>query len=140
MKYNKIGESVVEYIITRDLPELSRLTRYKIADHFGINKNYLSEKFKKETQMTVLQYLDFEKMKRAEGLMKTRPDLTVREISNLLGIEKLSQFRAKFKKAYLLGPGRYRRLIKSCAFGSFFFKGCGFKLSGTATGRCRRRN
>jgi AraC-like DNA-binding protein len=112
MKYKKIGEAVVEYIITRDLRELSSLTRYMIADHFGLNKNYLSEKFKEETQMTVRQYLDFEKMKRAEGLMKTRPDLSIRKVSDLLGIEKLCQFRAKFKKAYLLGPGRYRRLMK----------------------------
>ena len=139
MKYYKIGESVVEYIITRNLKELSNMTRYMIADHFGINKNYLSEKFKEETQMTVLQYLDFEKMKRAQDLIKTRPDLTIREISHLVGIEKLSQFRAKFKKAYLLSPGRYRLLIKKCAFGSFFSKGCGFKLSCTATGRCHRR-
>jgi AraC-like DNA-binding protein len=112
MKYKKIGESVVEYIITRDLRELSSLTRYRIADHFGLNKNYLSEKFKEETQMTVRQYLDFEKMKRAEGLLKTRPDLSIRKISDQVGIEKLCQFRTKFKKAYHMSPGRYRRLIK----------------------------
>jgi len=112
MKYNKIGESVAEYVITRDLRELSGLTRYGIANNFGINKNYLSEKFKAETQMTVLQYLDLEKMKRAEKLLRTRPDLTVRKISDMVGIEKLSQFRAKFKRAYALNPGRYRQLKK----------------------------
>jgi two-component system, response regulator YesN len=112
MKYKKIGESVVEYIITRDLRELSGLTRYRIADHFGLNKNYLSEKFKEETQMTVRQYLDFEKMKRAEGLLRTKPDLSIRKIADLVGIEKLCQFRVKFKKAYHMSPGRYRRLIK----------------------------
>jgi AraC-like DNA-binding protein len=112
MKHNNIGETVVEYIITRNLKELSRLTRYMIADHLGINKNYLSEKFKEKTQMTVRQYLDFEKMKRAEGLIKTRPDLSIRKISDLVGIEKLCQFRTKFKKAYHMSPGRYRRVIK----------------------------
>ena len=112
MKYHKISEPVVEFIITRNLKELSRLTRYMIADYFGINKNYLSEKFKKETQMTVLEYLDFEKMKRAEELMKKRPDLTIRKISDLVGIEKLSQFREKFKKIYILKPGRYKKLLK----------------------------
>jgi AraC-like DNA-binding protein len=112
MKHKRIGEAVVEYIITRNLKELSGLTRYMIADHFGINKNYLSEKFKEETQMTVRQFLDFEKMKRAEGLIKTRPDLNVRKISDLVGIEKLSHFRMKFKKLYFLNPGRYRRLVR----------------------------
>ncbi len=112
MKHNNIGDAVVEYIITRNLKELSCLTRYIIANHLGLNKNYLSEKFKKETQMTVRQYLDFEKMKRAEGLLKTRPDLSIRKISDLVGIEKLCQFRKKFKKAYHMSPGRYRQLIK----------------------------
>ena len=112
MKHKNIGESVVEYVITRNLKELACLTRYIIAENLGINKNYLSEKFKEETQMTVLQFLDFEKMKRAERLLKARPDLSIRKISDLLGIEKLSQFRMKFKRIYNLNPGRYRRLIK----------------------------
>lgn len=112
MKYRKIGESVVEYIITRSMKELSCLTRYMIANYLGINQNYLSEKFKQETQMTVLQYLDLEKMKRAEELLKTRPDLTIRRISDLVGIEKLSQFRMKFRRTYALNPGKYRKVVK----------------------------
>jgi AraC-like DNA-binding protein len=112
MKYQNISEPVVEFIVSRNLKELSGLTRYQIADYFGVNKNYLSEKFKNETQMTVLEYLDFEKMKRAERLLQTMPELTIREISDLVGIEKLSQFRKKFKKIYILKPGRYRKVLK----------------------------
>lgn len=113
MRCKNIPQLVVEYIITRNLRELSLLTRYQLADRFGINKNYLSEKFKEETQMTVLQFLDFEKMKRAEWLLKTRPDLSVRKISDLLGIVKVNQFRSKFKKIYGVKPGRYRSLLKN---------------------------
>lgn len=113
MKYKELPEIVAEYIITRNLRELSQLTRYKIADEFGINKNYLSEKFKEGLQMTVLQFLDFEKMKRAECLLRTRPDLPVKKISRFLGIENLTQFRRKFKRFYGLKPGRYRALFKN---------------------------
>lgn len=112
MRFENISESVVEYVISRDLRELSGLTRYKIADHFGINKNYLSEKFKEETQMTVLEFLNFEKMKRAECLLKKRQDIPVKRISILVGIAKVSQFRTKFQSIYGLKPGQYRNVFK----------------------------
>lgn len=112
MKHDKISEFVAAYIISRNIGELSELTRYKIADYFGINKNYLSEKFKQETQMTVKEFLDFEKMKRAECLLKSRQDLSVKRISDMVGIVKLTHFRTKFKRTYGLKPGRYRSLFK----------------------------
>ncbi len=112
MKFEKISELVVEYVISRNLEELSELTRYKIANHFGINQNYLSEKFKEDTRMTVWEFLNFEKMKRAECLLKTRHDIPVKKISHLVGIVKLTHFRSKFKKIYGLKPGRYRKMFK----------------------------
>jgi two-component system, response regulator YesN len=112
MKYQNIPEIVTEYIITRSLMDLSQLTRYKIAENFGINQNYLSEQFKKGTQMTVLEFINFEKMKRAEKLLVSRGDLSVRDISEKIGIVKCKQFRIKFQKIYGLKPGTYRRKIK----------------------------
>jgi two-component system response regulator YesN len=113
MKYDNISERVVSFIITRNTEELSQLTRYKIAGHFGVNKNYLSKKFKEGTQMTVLQFIDFEKMKRAEYLLRVRLDLSVEDISHKLGILDNRQFRKKFKSIYGLNPGKYRLLNKS---------------------------
>ncbi len=112
MKFESISEAVMEYVISRNIKELSDLTRYKIADHFGINKNYLSEKFKEDTQMTVLEFINLERMKRAECLLKKRCDIPVKRISVLVGIAKVSQFRAKFQSVYGLKPGRYRSAFK----------------------------
>jgi AraC-like DNA-binding protein len=112
MKQRNIPESVIKYIVTRDLEELSRLTRYKIADAFGIHKNYLSEKFKEGSHKTVLEFIDFEKMKRAEELLKKRNDLSVEAISRMIGIVKCKQFRAKFERVYGMKPGKYRRLFR----------------------------
>ncbi|MCP4150991.1 MAG: AraC family transcriptional regulator [bacterium] len=112
MKYKNIPETVIEYIISRDLEELTQLTRYHIADFFGLNKNYLSEKFKEGTRMTVLEFITFEKMKRAESLLKTRSDLSVKDIADIIGYVKYNQFRAKFKKVYGLKPGKYRKTCR----------------------------
>jgi AraC-like DNA-binding protein len=108
MKYGNFSESVIGYIITRNLAELSQLTRYKIAGHFGINQTYLSKKFKKETNMTLSEFIEFEKMKRAEILLKSGHELSVETISQMVGFEKCAQFRRKFKKIYYLNPGQYR--------------------------------
>ncbi len=101
------------YVITRSLDELSQLTKYKIAETFHINKNYLLEKFRKETNTTVFAFINFEKMKRAEKLLTTRFDLSVEDISRMVGIVKCKQFRRKFKKIYGLNPGKYRKLFKN---------------------------
>lgn len=107
------------YIISISLPELSQLTKYKIAEAFHINKNYLSEKFKKETNTTVYGFLNFEKMKRAEKLLTTRFDLSVEDISRRVGIIKCRQFRRKFKNIYGLNPGKYRKLFKDKPMGVY---------------------
>lgn len=112
MKHKNISQRVATFVITRNLEELSELTRYKIANKFGINKNYLSERFKEGSQKTVLEFINFEKMKRAEFLLKTRYDLSVKDISKKIGIVKYKQFRAKFEKVYGLKPGEYRKLFK----------------------------
>lgn len=114
-KFKDIHILVMEYIISIDLDELSKLTRYKVADHFEINASYLSEKFKKETGMTLLEFMEFEKMKRAEKLLVSRPDLTVLDISKMIGIEKCKQFRTKFQRIYGIKPGQYRKICLGCS-------------------------
>ncbi|MCK4762156.1 MAG: helix-turn-helix transcriptional regulator [Candidatus Aminicenantes bacterium] len=111
MKHNNISESIIKYVLTLNDQELSELTRYKLAEIFGINKNYLSKKFKKDTCRTVCDFLDFEKMKRAERLLKTS-SLTVKTISKQVGISKHTYFVKKFQEIYGLKPGNYRELFK----------------------------
>lgn len=112
MKHQNVVERVMVFIITRNLDELSQLTKYKIAEIFHINKNYLLERFKSEVNMTVFAFINFEKMKRAEKLLTTRFDLPVEVISRKVGIAKCNQFRRKFRKIYGLNPGKYRKLFK----------------------------
>ncbi len=112
MKYSNLADLVAEYVITMDMSSLAELTRYKIANHFGVNRSHLSETFKKDTRMTVLQFLDLEKMKRAEILLRTRFDLTVDDIARQVGIVKCKQFRVKFKRIFGFNPGKYRSIYK----------------------------
>ena len=89
------------------------MTRYEISEAFEINMNYLSEKFKKGTGMTVFHFIEFEKITRAKFLIGEENDLSIEEISKIFGIQKTNQFRAKFKKYYYLTPGQYRIFLNS---------------------------
>ncbi len=48
MKFENISCLVVVYVLSCNLGELSELTRYRLANHFSINQNYLSKRFKEE--------------------------------------------------------------------------------------------
>lgn len=109
LKSRRIPAQVAEYVVALELEALAELTRDKLAEHFGINRSYLSEVFKRRANRTLWEFITFERMKRAEMLLRTRPDLTVEEISRRVGIVKCEQFRAKFYRIYGLNPGKYRR-------------------------------
>ena len=110
MKIKNLSIAVAEYILRLKLSELSQVTRYKIADFFGINKNYLSERFKKESGMYLSHFITMEKMKRAEILLRSRPELTIKTISRMVGCAKTARFTQTFRSIYLLNPSRYRNI------------------------------
>lgn len=119
MKHKNVSENIVTYVLELNSKELSNLTRYQIAKKFNINISYLSERFKKDTNMSVLHFIEFEKMMRAERLIKTRSDLSIESISHILGFAKTEQFREKFKKYFVLKPCQYRKLRKKRQIGGY---------------------
>ena len=112
MKHKNLPENVVAYVLKCSNLELSDLTRKKIARHFSINESYLSRIFKKGTNLLLFEFLESIKIRRAEILLITRPDLTIKEISEMIGVCKPSQFRKKFKKYFGINPHKYRKIIK----------------------------
>ena len=102
---------MIAFILSLDLEGLAEITRYHIADKFGVNQNYLSHKFKKHTKMSVLQFIDFVRISRAALLLRERPDLAISEISKKIGLQKCDQFRAKFRKKFFINPQQYRRIF-----------------------------
>ena len=111
-KQRSLSQEVIQYVWSLCLPELAELTRYKLAEKFMLNKNYLSEKFKKETRMTISGFIQTVKIKRAEDLLKSRHDMNIVQISRLIGIQKPQQFREKFRRIYGLNPLQYRNVHK----------------------------
>jgi AraC-like DNA-binding protein len=122
MKHDRITEKAVIYFMSGSLEKLSQLTCYKIAGQFNINLSYLSLKFKKDTKISLFDFIELEKMIRVRILLKNRFDLTIEDISQMFGLEKIEQFRARFKKFFLLPPVNIRVCSKTKKLGAFLKK------------------
>ncbi|MBN1271606.1 MAG: helix-turn-helix transcriptional regulator [Candidatus Aminicenantes bacterium] len=86
----KFSEKVILTIVTSDIKKLKSITVQKLADEFGYNRCYLSIKFKKETQMLVSEFLNNEKLNRAENIIKSGDNIPIYEISKKVGFKKIS--------------------------------------------------
>ena len=85
----------------------SRLTIQEIAEHFYVHPNYLTSLFRKETGMSLYQYILSEKMALVENLL-IYSDYSLIEISSYLGFSSQSHLGKLFKKAVGMTPQQYR--------------------------------
>jgi AraC-like DNA-binding protein len=85
----------------------SRLTIQDIADHFYVHPNYLTSLFRKETGMSLYQYILSEKMSLAENLL-IYSNYSLIEISSYLGFSSQSHLGKLFKKTIGMTPQQYR--------------------------------
>ncbi|MCF0105562.1 MAG: AraC family transcriptional regulator [Holdemanella sp.] len=83
----------------------------EIADYFGFTKEYLSTLFKKETNMTITDYIKTEKIRLAKKLLRAT-DLPLIDISNMLSFSSQSYFQSVFKEVEHCTPKEYRNKNK----------------------------
>ncbi|TCD45523.1 DNA-binding response regulator [Streptococcus sp. X16XC17] len=70
----------------------------KIAHHFGYSESYFYKKIKEEFGITLKDYLNRYRMKRAIELMMAQPDLKVYEIAEAVGFSDYNYFGKVFRK------------------------------------------
>lgn len=87
-----------------------RIEIHELARKYGYTDYYFSDKFKKETGVSVKQFIKDKKMERAKELLKNT-NLDVVEISSQLGFATQSYFGDVFKKTTGSSPGQYRELF-----------------------------
>ncbi len=82
----------------------------KIAQMVYLSPNYISLIFKKETGVTVTDYLTGIRIDRAKELLKDT-ELLIQQVSEMVGYEDASYFSKVFKKVTGIHPLRYRSFI-----------------------------
>lgn len=82
-----------------------------IAEHFSLNKNYLSAMFKKETGVSLTTYVNQKRVRNAIYLLNTT-SLPVQNIAETCGINDLNYFSRIFRQQVGMSPSSYRRELK----------------------------
>lgn len=88
------------------------LSREELARVVAINPAYLSRLFRKETGMSPMDYLQQEKMRKAEELLLHTQE-TVSGIAQRFNYSNFSHFSKLFRKQYGLNPQEYRKAHKA---------------------------
>lgn len=103
-KKKDLAEQVVEYLERHYTEEINF---NDLAGEFFLAPNYLYRKFKEKKQMTVMQYLEEIRMKKAEELLKTT-SYNVTDIAVQTGYADPNYFTRIFKKKFGITPREFR--------------------------------
>lgn len=105
--YTSVKQPLIEKVCQFALTTDDKVTIKMIADALFVNKNYLADTFKKETGVTLGDYLIQVKIYRAKVLLLTTK-AKLYEISDRLGYRNPEYFSRVFKKEAGLTPLQFR--------------------------------
>ncbi len=103
MSYNVVEE--VKLYIIQHLDKA--IFRDELAEHVHLNKDYLTRLFKKETGMTIKEFVIQTKMNEAQSLLRNT-ELAVRIISTRVGFFNFPHFSYTYKKVMGKTPNEER--------------------------------
>jgi len=110
--YSGIVKKAIDFINTNLHTPLSLET---IAKELHVNKSYLSRIFKSTTSANLHEYLNIQRVRKAQILLTTT-EKEISEISELIGFNSVTYFQRIFKKHTGTTPNKYSNqhsLIKS---------------------------
>ena len=94
-----------------DLHFKEPLTLDFLAAEAHINKYYLSHAFKREYGISPINYMNYRRIEESKYLL-AETDLSLSQISQLLGFSSLSYFSQVFRKTQKIPPLEYRQSVK----------------------------
>lgn len=118
-KDNSIGNVDAKYKFTKLMAEaclyISKnctepLTLENISNHIGVSKFHFSHLFKEYTNMTFIDFLTAERIKRAEALI-SYPKAHITDIAFDSGFSSVSSFNRSFKKIKGMSPSEFREAM-----------------------------
>lgn len=87
---------------------LDSVSRSQLAEVFYLSPNYLSKLFRKETGVSLSEFIQQERMQRAKQLLR-QDGLSVSQIAAETGYPSFAHFSKQFKKFVGMSPNEYRR-------------------------------
>lgn len=103
--YSNIIKSCIDYI---DLRIEETINLSELAQYCGYSDYYLTKKFKKETGISIKQYITNKKIERAKLYLESS-DMLIKDISDKLCFDSETYFSTVFLKHVGISPIEYRK-------------------------------
>ena len=84
------------------------------AEYVHLNSQYLSVLFKKETDMTLKEYMTFVRLKEARRLLKDT-NMSVQQIAVSVGYDDAKYLSRVFRNNVGVNPSEYRKIVRTAA-------------------------
>lgn len=104
---NRQSSNIIDYI---DKNYATDVTLDSIAKHVGYSKSYTSALFKKEHGITISDYINRVRIKKACELI-SYSDIPIPDVCSQCGFNDYHNFGRTFKRLMGITPGKYRRSI-----------------------------
>lgn len=98
-------KELIEYI---DNNFNSKITLEELAERCFYNPSYLSRMFKKQSGMTISDYIRKKRMENAARLLKSDPDMSMSSVMEQCGYTDPKLFYSHFREYYSINPKDYR--------------------------------
>ena len=99
---------VVNYL-EKNYRSKAPLTRFCEEKHYSIQ--YVSRKFKKETGVTFLEYLQKVRIRKSCDLL-IESEMLIPEVADQVGYDDMKYFHQIFRKIVGMTPGEYRKVVR----------------------------
>lgn len=91
-----------------DIHLSEKITIRELARQVGYSESYLAQKFKRETGLSVVAYLQQQRIEQSKLMLHSTAD-SIQDISHRVGFCNSSYFAEQFRKHTGLTPGEYRK-------------------------------
>jgi two-component system response regulator YesN len=89
---------------------MNNITLEELGAHIGFNPSYCSSIFKKETEMSFIEYLSKIRVEKAKDLLR-ESDLRIQDVCLMVGYNDVKYFTKSFIKHTGLKPNEYRKIF-----------------------------
>lgn len=116
MNSPNLSSQAIEYILTREVEQLGKLTVLEIADFIGVSTHQLTRQFQSSPPMTLDEFIIREKIHSAVFILDKNKNEYIEILADRLGFQDVETFVRAFENYMHIHPQRYRELQRESLF------------------------
>ena len=109
---DNLGLKIRDCLFKEKIYHDPNISRDKMVEHLGTNRRYFDEAMQICFKMSWQEYINYLRLKEAMHHLE-KSDLTIEEISEMVGFGTLRTFQRQFLEKYDMSPKDFRKMVKA---------------------------